>query len=46
MHGYGVYTWKNGRKFEGNFEYNKRSGRGIQTWPDGRVYDGEWLDGK
>jgi len=40
MHGYGEYTWHNGRKYEGIYENDKKFGHGIYTWADGRVYDG------
>ena len=42
MHGYGVYTWKDGRKYEGEYLYDKKHGFGVYTWADGRRYAGEW----
>jgi len=42
MDGKGVYTWKDGRKFEGQYMRDKKHGKGIYTWADGRKYDGEW----
>jgi len=38
----GVYTWLDGRKFEGNWLDNNMHGRGIYTWKDGRRYEGEY----
>ena len=46
MHGFGVYTWKDGRKYEGQYYMDKKQGHGIYTWPDGRKYDGMWKNGK
>lgn len=46
MDGYGTYTWKDGRKFEGHYVKDKKHGRGVYTWADGRKYDGEWLNGR
>ena len=46
MHGYGSYTWKDGRKYEGYYENDKKQGYGVYTWADGRKYEGNWLNGK
>lgn len=46
MQGYGVYTWPDNRKYEGQYANDKKQGFGIYTWPDGRVYEGYWMDGK
>jgi hypothetical protein len=46
MHGYGLLTWKDGKKYEGYFVNDKREGQGKFTWKDGRIYDGMWKDGK
>ena len=46
MHGKGVYTWKDGRKYEGEYKNDKKDGHGIYIWADGRKYDGQWFDGK
>ena len=46
MHGYGVFTWEDGRKYEGNYVDDKKEGNGRFTWPDGRVYEGLWKDGR
>jgi hypothetical protein len=29
MHGYGVYTWKDGRRYEGYYEMDKKHGYGV-----------------
>lgn len=46
MHGEGVYTWTDGRKYEGQYENDKKNGHGIYTWTDGREYEGYWKNGK
>jgi hypothetical protein len=46
MHGYGVFTWEDGRKYEGSYVDDKKEGNGRFTWPDGRVYEGLWKDGR
>ena len=46
MHGKGIYLWKDGRKYEGDYIMDKKHGHGIYFWADGRKYDGEWANGK
>ena len=46
MHGRGVFTWPDGRKYEGEYVNDKKHGEGVFTWPDGRKYVGGWYDGK
>ncbi len=46
MHGKGIYTWNDGRIYEGEFSDDKKHGFGIYTWADGRKYEGLWADGK
>ena len=36
MHGLGVYTWPDGRVYEGEYREDKKHGFGVCTWPDGR----------
>ena len=38
----GIYTFADGRVYEGEFENALYEGRGKQTWPDGTLYIGEW----
>lgn len=35
MHGKGVFTWPDGRRFEGFYINDKKHGDGLFTWPDG-----------
>ena len=46
MDGTGVFTWSDGRKYEGEYVDDKKEGHGVFTWPDGRQYDGSWKNGK
>ena len=46
MDGHGVFTWSDGRKYEGEYVDDKKEGEGVFTWPDGRKYDGKWKNGK
>jgi len=36
MHGRGVFTWPDGRKYEGEYVEDKKEGQGVFYWPDGR----------
>jgi hypothetical protein len=46
MEGYGVFTWPDGRKYQGEYVDDKKEGKGEFFWPDGRKYDGGWKNGK
>lgn len=46
MHGKGELIWKDGRKYIGNYENDKKHGQGEFHWSDGRIYKGEWAHGK
>lgn len=39
MHGFGTFLWPDGRKYEGEYQYNKKHGRGILTKADGQEYE-------
>lgn len=45
MHGFGIYTWKDGRRYEGSYNLNKKHGKGTYTYSDGSKYSGEWVEG-
>lgn len=32
MHGRGIYTWKDGRRYEGEYLNDRKHGFGIYTW--------------
>ena len=46
MHGKGVFSWLDGRKYEGEYQEDNKHGYGEFTWPDGRLYRGFWENGK
>ena len=47
MDGKGVFLWPDGRKYEGNYENDLKSGFGIYCWKDEeKRYEGLWKLGK
>jgi len=46
MHGKGLFTWKDGRMYDGEYIADKKEGYGEFTWPNGKKYAGFWKDGK
>lgn len=40
MHGKGIFTWPDGRIYEGEYYKDKKNGEGHFKWPDGRSYKG------
>ena len=46
MEGKGVFTWLDGRRYEGDYKNDKKEGYGVFTFRDGRVYEGQWKDSK
>ena len=42
----GLYSWPDGRRYEGDWQNNKMHGKGKYFWPDGRSHEGEYLDDK
>merc|ERR550525_814304 len=46
MHGKGVFTWPDYRRYEGNYEEDEKKGDGAYFWPDGKTYIGQFLNGK
>jgi hypothetical protein len=36
MNGNGIYTWKDGRRYEGEYLNDHKHGFGIYLWDDGR----------
>lgn len=42
MEGYGLFTWPDGRRYEGSYVDDKKAGQGNFFWPDGRKYEGGW----
>lgn len=46
MHGNGIFSWGDGRKYIGEYENDKKNGYGEFYWPDGKVFKGKWRNGK
>ena len=46
MHGQGIYSWPDGRKYDGNYDMDKKHGYGVYYWQDGRKYEGQWSGGR
>jgi hypothetical protein len=38
MEGIGVYTWADGRRYEGEYKDDKKHGYGFYSWADMREY--------
>lgn len=36
MEGMGMYTWADGRRYEGEYKDDKKHGFGMYTWADNR----------
>ena len=45
MKGFGVFTWVDGRTYEGEYDNDKKHGHGVYKWQNGRIYDGFWANG-
>ena len=46
MEGSGIFTWPDGRRYDGEYIDDKKEGNGIFFCPDGRKYEGGWKNGK
>lgn len=46
MHGYGSFTFPDGKSYEGYYYNDKKHGYGIFRWSNGKRYEGWWVDGK
>ena len=46
MDGRGMFTWKDGRVYDGEYKEDIKHGQGMFKWPDGRTWDGQWRNGK
>eukprot|EP00933_Yihiella_yeosuensis_P038757 TRINITY_DN32694_c0_g1_i1.p1 TRINITY_DN32694_c0_g1~~TRINITY_DN32694_c0_g1_i1.p1 ORF type:complete len:347 (-),score=55.19 TRINITY_DN32694_c0_g1_i1:179-1219(-) len=45
-HGFGVLSWKDGRRYEGQFRSGVLQGDASMSWPDGRMYTGQYRNNK
>ena len=41
-----MFTWPDGRKYEGEYRNDLKHGEGKFYYKDGQVYNGGWIDGK
>ena len=46
MNGRGIYSWRDGRTYDGEYSNDKKNGYGVYRWNDGRQYEGYWMNGK
>lgn len=46
MEGKGIYTWLDGKRYQGNYKKGVKCGYGEMKWPNGKKFQGEWKDGK
>ncbi len=46
MDDFGIYTWQDGRMYEGFYKDDKKHGYGVYTWSDQKKYSGWWFEGK
>ena len=46
LHGTGVYTWPDGRMYQGRFHNGKQHGKGIYKQTNGTEVYGVWEKGK
>lgn len=42
--GFGIYTWDDGSKYEGEYKDSLQYGKGVFTWPDGNRYEGDYKE--
>lgn len=45
VQGSGIFYYKNGDKYEGQWDEDKRHGRGRMVYASGDMYDGMWSAG-
>lgn len=45
MHGYGVYQFANGHRYEGSWHEGRKQGLGIYTFRNGETHAGHWHHG-
>ncbi len=46
MDEFGLYSWQDGRMYEGFYKDDKKHGFGVYTWSDQKRYAGWWSNGK
>ena len=46
MHGRGLFRWKDGTSYAGDYQHGRKHGAGTFTFPTQKRYSGEWAAGK
>ena len=46
MNGKGIFKWKDGRSYTGDYKNDVKEGYGTFNWPDNRSHSGYWKNGK
>ena len=46
MHGYGEFSWSEGKKYCGFYKNDKKDGFGLYFWPNEKFFIGFWKEGK
>ncbi len=46
MHGYGEFTWPDGKSYEGQYVEDEKQGKGRFNYGDGSYYEGDWYKGR
>ena len=46
MHGFGKFTFADGKYYEGSYFNDKKHGYGVFYWYEDKKYGGWWSDGK
>jgi len=46
MHGVGIFQWKDGKQYIGEYKYDKKEGYGRYIWNKDQYFEGFWKDGK
>ena len=46
FHGYGVYRYPSGARYEGDWVDGEQHGYGVLIYPNGDRYEGNWVDGE
>ena len=44
--GRGVFKWKNGDSYDGDYSYGIKEGKGKYTFNNKNSYDGQWYSNK
>lgn len=44
--GRGIFTFKDGSTYIGDWKDDLKDGKGIFTWSDGNKFSGEWIKGE